>query len=475
MAYERLAAQDAAFLDLEDDHLPMHVGAIAVFGPTLFQTPGGTLAMNTVYDLVASRLPLLPRYRMRLARTPLTGHPIWVDDSFFELRYHIRHVCLPAECSAEAFDELASRFLSQKLDRSRPLWEILIADGLEGGRIGAVFKAHHALIDGVSGVDMLILLLGTTPSAEVPEPPDWEPRPVPAAWTLVSDELRRRTSLPLAWIGATRAALADPRGAASGLRDRALGVGQVLQYAMNPGPVTPLNGSTGPNRRLARFRVELEEIKKVRRSLGGTVNDIAVAIAAGALRRFFAGRGVQPDRLDVRAMIPVSTRTEVDRGKLGNKLAVLLAPLPVGKRDPHQRLLQVRHTMDELKTSKAGLGNEMINLLAEWTSPQLISEMVRLSARLRAMHVMVTNIRGPAEPLYFLDAPLLEVYPAAPLWPGQTLTMGIMSYSGWLHWGLAVDADHLPDVDHLTDAVRVEIQELSKMAREAAGAGGDTP
>lgn len=465
MAFERLSAQDATFLHLEEANAPMHVGAIAIFGPLSVRDPGGGIAIDAIRSLVASRLPRLPRYRMRLAYTPLTGHPVWVDDPFFDLRYHIRYVCLPPGSSAEAFEDLATSFLSQKLDRSRPLWEILVAEGLEGGRIGALFKAHHALIDGLSGVDMLILLLGLAPTTEVSEPPRWEPRELPGGRALLEGELRRRALLPLGLVATARSALAQPRAALAGLRSHAVGVGQLLRLALQSGAETPLNDATGPNRRLATFRVELTAVKRVRRALGGTINDVVLAITAGGLRRFFEMRG-QPSSGDVRALIPLSTRTDVERGTLGNKLAVLSAALPVAEPDPRRRLEATRRAMDGLKSSKVALGNDVLNRAAEWTDARLLSETLKLAMRLRSAHLMVTNIRGPADPLYFLDAPLLEVYPAAPLWPGQTLTVGVMSYGDWLHWGFAADADRVPDVDQFVDAIRAEVHELSKAARE---------
>lgn len=471
MTFERLSAQDATFLHLESAHAPMHVGAIAIFGPLSVRDPGGGIAIDAIRSLVASRLPRLPRYRMRLAHTPITGHPVWVDDPFFDLRYHIRYVCLPPGSSAAAFEDLAASFLSQKLDRARPLWEILVAEGLEGGRTGALFKAHHALIDGLSGVDMLILLLGLAPTTEVPEPPRWEPRETPGGVALLQGELRRRARMPLGALAAARAALAQPRAAFDGLRAHAVGTAQLLQLALQSSAETPLNGATGPNRRLGTFRVELSAVKRIKRNLGGTINDAVLAITGGALRRFFEMRGLAPAG-EVRALIPVSTRSDVERGTLGNKLAVLAAPLPVGEPDPRRRVDAARRAMEGLKSSKVALGNELLTMAAEWTDPRLLSQTLKLAMRLRSAHLMVTNMRGPADPLYFLDAPLLEVYPAAPLWPGQTLTVGVMSYGDWLHWGFAADADHVPDVDQFVDAVRAEVHELAKLAGELEALAG---
>lgn len=471
MAYERLSSQDAVFLQLEEANAPMHVGAVALFGPTSVRGPGEAVSIEAVRSLVASRLPRLPRYRMRLAWTPVTADPVWVDDPFLDLTYHVRHVSLPREGDAQAFKELAAGFLSQKLDRARPLWEILVVSGLESGRIGAVFKAHHALIDGISGVDILILLLGIAPETNVPEAPRWEPREIPAGLALFQNEMRRRAALPLGLVAAAREALRNPRESLRAARDHALGVGHLLQLAFTAGSETPLSGDTGPNRRLATMRVELGDIKRIKRGLGGTVNDAVMAIVAGALRRFFEIRGVRADGLDVKAMIPVSTRSDVERGTLGNKLAVVSASLPVGEPDPRKRLARVRSAMDAMKSSKVALGNEVFTRIADWTSPQLLSGALKAAMRFRSVHLMVTNMRGPAEPLYFLDAPLLEVYPAAPLWPGQSLNVAVMSYRGFLHWGIGADANAVPDVETFLDAIRAETQDLCKLALEVEEAG----
>lgn len=471
MAYERLSAQDAVFLELEQANAPMHVGAVALFGASSVQSEDGTIDIDAVRALVSSRLPRLPRYRMRLAWTPVSGAPVWVDDHHFDLRYHIRHVRLPRGGSAAAFDELASAFLTQKLDRDRPLWEILVCDGLQGGRIGAVFKAHHALIDGVSGVDMMILLLSTEPCVDVPTPPRWEPRPVPTGRALLEAEIGSRAQIPLSVLAALRGAAANPALAAAQVRNRALGVGQLLQLAFQGGSETPLNAATGPNRRLATLRMELDAVKRVKKHLGGTVNDAAIAIVTGALRRFFEMRGLDPDGMRVRMMIPASTRTDVERGTLGNKLAALAAEVPVYEADPRKRYEKARQAMDALKTSKVALGNEVLMGLAEWTSPQVLAAALRVAMRLRSVHVMVTNMRGPTAPLYFLDAPLLEVYPSAPLWPGQSVTIGLMSYRDQLYWGIAVDPDSFTDADDLVDALRSEVQALGKLAVESASAG----
>ena len=318
---------------------------------------------------------------------------------------------------------------------------------------------------------MLILLLGIAPTTEVPVPPRWEPRETPAGLALLQAELRRRGLLPLGMLAAARAAIAQPRAALDGLRAHAVGTGQLLQLALQPGAETPLNGDTGPNRRLGTFRVELSAVKRIKRNLGGTINDAVLAITGGALRRFFEMRGLQPAG-DVRALIPVSTRSDVESGTLGNKLAVLAASLAIREPDPRKRLEAARRARGGLKSSEIARGNELLTMAAEWTHPRLLAQTLKIAMRLRSAHLMVTNMRGPADPLYFLDAPLLEVYPAAPLWPGQTLTVGVLSYGDWLHWGFAADADHVPDVDQFVDAVRAEVHELAKIASEVEALAG---
>jgi WS/DGAT/MGAT family acyltransferase len=464
--HERLSAQDAVFLELENANTPLHIGATAIFDVTPIRRPDGTLPVDSIRAVIASRMGMLPRYRMRIMWTPISGHPVWIDDDCFHVRHHLQLVQLPPPGDARALDEVVTEFLSHKLDRGRPLWEILIVDGLENGRAAAVLKAHHALTDGVSGVDMMMLMLSLNPSSLVPDPPAWTPRPAPTPRELIESDLRHRASLSLGWLGSVREGVRTPGALLASARDRVLGAAESSRALFRAGIDTPLNATLGSNRSLYTLRVELDIIKGLKNFFGGTLNDVVVAIVAGALRRFLSDRGVPVDGIELRAIIPVSTRSDVERGTLGNKLAVLVAPLAAGEADVRKRIETTRETMEGLKSSKQALGVEVLTAIAELAVPAVMTSALEYLLSRRSANLMITNIRGPSDPFYCLEAPMLEAYPAPPLWTGQTLAVGVLSYGGFLHWGLVVDPDRLPDADQLVDAVRNEIAELEKLAHQ---------
>ncbi len=473
--HERLSAQDAVFLEMENATTPLHVGATAIFDVTPIRRPDGSLPVDSIRAVISSRLGMLPRYRMRILRTPISGHPVWIDDDCFDVRHHVQLVQLPPHGDARVLDEVVAEFLSHKLDRGRPLWEILIVDGLEGGRVAAVLKAHHALIDGVSGIDMMMLMLSVTPSSLVPEPTPWTPRPAPTPRELIEADLRHRANLSRGFLGILGTQVRAPRELFASVRDRVQGVVESSRALFLPSVETPLNATLGPNRALYTLRVELDTIKRMKNVFGGTLNDIGVAIVAGALRRYLSDRGVPVDDIELRAVIPVSTRSDAQRGTLGNKLAVLVAPLAVGEADARERIAITRRTMEGLKGSKQALGAEVLTAIAELAVPSVMTGAVEYLLGRHSINLMITNIRGPSDPFYCLDAPMLEVYPAAPLWPCQTLAVGLLSYGGFLHWGLSIDPDRLPDADQLVDAVRTEIAELAKLVQEEAPAPTPRP
>jgi diacylglycerol O-acyltransferase / wax synthase len=464
MPFERLSAQDAFFYQLEDADTPLHIAALALFDAS---STGGALSSDDIRAVIATRLELLPRYRMRVIETPLTGHPVWADDRHFDVRHHVRFASLPGAAGPKELDEVVRGFLAERLDRGRPLWEVRVIEGLSEQRVAALFKAHHCLTDGASAVDMLLLLLSPQPSAVVPPPPVFTPRAEPTAFALLRGELDARAQLAQGVVDFARRAAREPGAAFGFLRARAEGIGQAAQAALRRGSATALNAALGPDRRLGTLRVELEDIKRIRRALGGTLNDVAVATVTGALSSYLEARGEPIRNVELRATIPMSTRSDVERGTLGNKLAALAAPLPIGERDRRRRFSAVRRTMNGLKGSKQALGVEVLNWIAEWTTPSLLTQGSRFALGLRSTHVMITNIRGPQDPLFCLGYPMLEAYPAPPLSPGQALTIGLLSYAGFLHFGLVADAGRLPDLDALVDALRTEIGELLKLAAES--------
>jgi len=464
MPFERLSAQDTFFYQLETADTPLHIGALAFFDASSLD---GAVPSDDIRAVIATRLELLPRYRMRVIETPVTGHPVWVDDRHFDVRHHVRFVSLPGAAGPKELDEVVRGFLSERLDRGRPLWEVLVIEGLPEQRAAALFKAHHCLTDGASAVDMLLLLLSPQPSTLVPPPPVFTPRAEPTPFELLRGELDARAQLARGVLDFARRAAREPRSALGFVRDRAEGIREATQAALQRGSATALNASLGPDRRLGTLRVEFEDIKRIRRALGGTINDVAVAVVSGALATYLEARGESVRHVELRATIPMSTRSDVERGTLGNKLAALAAALPIGEPDRRRRYQTVCKTMGELKGSKQALGVEVLNWIAEWTTPSLLTQGSRLALQLHSTHVMITNIRGPGDPLYCLAYPMLEAYPAPPLAPGQALTIGLLSYAGFLHWGLVADPAHLPDLDVLVDALRTEIGELCKLAAES--------
>jgi len=463
MPFERLSAQDAFFYRLEDADTPLHIAALALFDTS---SSAGPLPRDDIRAVIATRMELLPRYRMRVVETPLTGHPVWIDDRHFDVGHHVRFVSLPGAAGPRELDEAARSFLSARLDRGRPLWEVLVVEGLGERRAAALFKAHHCLTDGASAVDMLLLLLSPQPSALAPPSPAFAPRAEPTPLALLRGELEARRRLAEGVRDFARDAAREPRAAFAFLRARAEGIGEAARAALRRGSATALNATLGPDRRLGTLRVELEDVKRIRRALGGTINDVAVAVVTGALSSYFEARGEPVRGVELRATIPMSTRSDVERGTLGNKLAALAATLPIGEHDRRRRFQVVRETMDGLKGSKQALGVEVLNWLAEWTTSSLLTQGSRFALQLHSTHVMITNIRGPQDPLYCLDYPMLEAYPAPPLSPGQALTIGLLSYAGFLHFGLVADAARLADLDLLVDALRTELGELLKLAAE---------
>jgi len=464
--FQRLSALDAHFLDLEDAGVHMHVGALLVFDAGPLTRADGSLDFERIREFVGSQLHRVPRYRQRLARIPVEGHPVWVDDAGFNLLYHLRHVSLPRPGDLRQLMRLVGLLLSQKLDRGKALWEFWLIEGVEGGRFALVAKAHHCMIDGIAGVDLLATLLQPSPSPALEAPPAWRPRPAPTPAELLAREALRRAREPLALLGAGARALRSPRAALGSVTEAARGIGEALAAGFTaPASPTPLNPAhVGPHRRFDGIRFDLERVKEVKRRLGGTLNDVVLAIVAGAMRSFLRGRGLRVRDLDFRVLCPVNLRAESERDRLGNRVVMMLVPLPVSERDPRTRLRRVIETTQGLKHSRQMQGAELIEEIADWTATALVTETIRLATRRRAFNLIVTNIPGPATPLYLLGSALLETYPWAPLYENQALSIALFSYRGGLYWGLNSDWDRVADLHDFAGALATEFDELVKLA-----------
>jgi diacylglycerol O-acyltransferase len=460
---DRLSALDVSFLTNESSSSHMHVGGILIF-------EGPPPSYEDLVEHVSSRLHLVPRFRQKLAYPPVpTGRPFWVDDPAFNLEYHVRHSALPAPGSEEQLRKMASRVFSQQLDRTKPLWELWLVQGLTRKRFALVTKTHHALVDGVSGVDIATVLFDLKP---VPEPADadhdWVPDPEPSSATLLAKDAEGLLRTPIRVLRRLEQAVEHPGAAVQQLGEAAEGVGEIGWAFVNAAPKVPLNVEIGSHRRYAWVRSDLAQFKKVKDALGGTVNDVVLAVVAGALRSWLHGRGIRTEGLELRAQVPVSIRAQDERGQLGNKLAVMRAPLPVYIEDPVARLETVTRAMQGLKQSKQALGAEVISRFNDFAPPTLLAQAARINFSTRLFNAVVTNVPGPQVPLYVLGRELEDCFPVGFLPPHQALFIAIMSYNGGINFGLLADYDSMHDVEDIAEGIERSIAELVEAADETA-------
>jgi WS/DGAT/MGAT family acyltransferase len=460
---ERLTALDASFLAIEDENCPMHVGAVAIFDPGPLTQPAGGFDIERFTSFVES--VLTPRYRQRLAWTPVTGDPVWVDDAHFNLHYHVRHLSLPHPGDERLLKRLAGHVMSLPLDRNKPLWELWVVEGLADGRFAIITKTHHCMVDGVGSSDLMTASMQLRPDASVSEPKPWRPRPAPGAIGLVAGELRRRAELGLSALGVAADAAIHPLRTVSSLRDAAAGLGETLAAAAHRTSPTPFNIEIGPHRRFDWLRYDLDAVKQVKNQLGATVNDVVLANVAGALRSFLTQRGEEVSDLAFRTMVPVNIRSEGEAGELGNRVASVAVALPLDEPDPRRRLARVSEAMGEIKASRQIAGMEMMEEISDWGLSGLFTRFARLTAISRPFNLVVTNVPGPQIEAYLLGSPLREAYPLVPLFTNQALGIALFSYNGGLFWGLNSDWDALPDLHVLVEALALDFQELEKSAR----------
>lgn len=458
---ERLSAVDASFLANEGPTSHMHVGAMVIL-------EGPPPPFEEFLDGLRARLHLVPRYRQKLAHHP-GGRPLWIDDPDFNLEYHVRQTALPRPGSESQLMRLAARVMSQQLDRTKPLWEVWLVEGVEGGRVGMITKTHHALIDGVSGVDLATVMFDLDPvprdlGEETQGLEAWTPAPEPSGAELVAGGIAglARTGIGLA-AGALNA-LSRPQEAVAQAREAAEGLGEIMWAGLNPAPPTPLNVEIGPHRRFVGVRCELQDFKTVKNTFGGTVNDVVLTVVSGALREWLGARGVRTEGLELRALVPVSIRGEHEQGQLGNRIAAMRGPLPVYVDDPVARLAVVREAMDGLKESKQAVGAEVMASVQNFAPPTVLAQAVRINFSTRLFNLIVTNVPGPQFPLYVRGREMVDVFPVAFLPKGHALAIAIMSYNGGLNFGLLGDFDAMPDIESFGDGLSAALAELVALA-----------
>ena len=481
---DRLSAIDAGFLAQEKPNTHMHIGGLALF-------EGEPPELDEFLAHIESRLHLVPRYRQKLATPPLeTGRPLWIDDPTFNLAYHVRHTALPTERSGDeasgrgggeedALLNLCARIFSQQLDRSKPLWELWLVEGLAersgdeasgrgSGGFALVSKTHHAVVDGVSGVDLSAVLFDLSPEVQdVDGGEPWVPQPEPTAAELAARGLTGAVRAAAEVATGALGAVSHPAEALDRAREVATGIGEVAWTALNHPPDTPFNVPPGPHRRIKIVRAGLDELKLVKDAFGTTVNDVVLAVVTGALAFFLQSRGRRTEGIELKAAVPVSVRSEEQQGALGNQLTQLMAPLPVFLDDPLARLRYVKDAMDGLKESRRLLAASAIASLQGFAPPTLHAQASRLNFSGRFFNLLVTNVPGPQFPLYVLGRKLSEIFPIPFLAGERALAIAIISYDGKVGFGLLGDYDALPDLDVVAEGIEASLAQLVTLAQAA--------
>jgi WS/DGAT/MGAT family acyltransferase len=450
VAVERLTGLDTSFLHMERAGAHMHVASTIIF-------EGPAPSHEEFRDHIASRLHLVPRFRQKLRFVPFDqGRPVWVDDPHLNLDYHVRQTALPAPGSEEQLRNLAARVFSQQLDRSKPLWELWLVEGLHDDRFAIVGKSHHALVDGVSGVDITTVLfdLDAEPQGPPSSPPPWLARPEPTDLKLLGDAWRERLTSPQEIVRGFRAALRGPRQVLRGVGATSKMIGAGISA-----PSSVFNVEIGPHRRFAITQADLAELKRVKDAHGGTVNDVILSIVAGAIGRYLRARGHDTEGLELRAMVPVSVRAEEEHGALGNRISAMMAPLPVWCEDPVERLRVMTEEMGDLKSSGQAVGAEILTKLTDFAPSTIASQAARLQPAQRFFNLVVTNVPGPQFPLYVLGRKMESIFPMVPLARRQALCVGIMSYNGQVNFGLIGDYDAMADLDSFALDLEAATQE----------------
>ena len=466
---QRLSGLDATFLYLESNSNLMHVASTAVFDPST--VPDG-YSFEGVKELVASRLHLLPPFRRRLVEIPFQlHHPLWVEDPDFDLDYHMRRAALPAPGGEQELAEFAADVLSRPLDRSRPLWEMYVIEGLENGLIATVTKTHHAAIDGVSGNELTVNLLDLQPEPAVIEPDtEWKPDRIPTDLELVGYALNSLARQPVLGLKAARRTVE----AAVTLRRRNRRPEITPPPAPFAAPRTPINGAITARRKFAFTQIPLDDVKMIKNALGGTVNDVVLALCSGALRGYLADRDELPSESLV-AMVPISVRTEDLKGAMGNQVSQMLVSLATSEEDPVERLHTISQGTEGAKEQEKAIGAETLMNWAEFAAPAVAARAARLYSNMKLadrhrplFNVTISNVPGPNFPLYSAGARMVAMYPMGPIADGGGLNITVMSYMGTMFFGLVACADTVPDVWDIATGLESSLDELRKAAEQRA-------
>ena len=461
--YDRLSHESAVLLEQEDSRRFQHAAALLVFETGPLAGPEGGVDFGAIRAAIESRLHRVPQYRRKLRWIPFEQHPVWVDDREFNLEYHLRHTSLARPGGHDQLRRLAARVQSQRLDRSRPMWECWVIEGLEGGRFALLVKTHNVLADG-AGSDLLQAILSASRD-EVYEPPrPYHPRPMPTSAELVVDEVVRQFRLPRRLLRRVAHLFEEPERLNDQLRMRADELAQMLGYTLRRMPDTPLNGEVGPHRRFDTISLPLDAARTVRRELQGTVHDVVLTTVSGAVAPYLRAHHVNPAILDFRAAVPVSLL----RGDANEGVGEWVLELPIWERDPIRRFQLVRERTEAENRIHPALGAKSLSDMAGWSASRLLAHASRALSSGAAVHLSVANVPGTQQPLFLRGAKLLEAYGGVPLRRNGGLGISVISYAGQLGFGLNADFDLVPDLEVFTQALQASFEEL---VREAARRG----
>jgi WS/DGAT/MGAT family acyltransferase len=458
VAAERLSSLDASFLYLETPARHMHVAGLSVFAPR----SDGPLTYDDVQRVVEARIHLAPRLRQRVLPVPANlGRPLWVDDERFDLDFHLRRSALPSPGGRSQLERAVGRVLSRPLDRSKPLWELYVFEGLESDRTAALLKLHHALADGIGSMMIGSALFDLDPDAPLGDPPKtpWRPEPMPTREELLRSAIGEMTLHPAEAIA--RAARAPQRAIEAVLQTF---VDASALIGMGPAPSGPFDGPLGPARRFAISDVPFERVRVIKRSLGGTINDVVLTAVAIGLHKLAIARGEATKGRSLRVMVPVSVRSRAETGDVGNRVAPAFLEVPIGHMTPRSRLAKVRTATDQLKSSSMAVSADAIIGLGAYAPPALHAMAARLVSRGRWFNLVVSNIPAPQMPLYLAGARLEANYPAMPLGDHGGLSIACTSLGGSMAFGLTADWDAVKDIDVMARGIEEGIGDLERAA-----------
>jgi WS/DGAT/MGAT family acyltransferase len=460
---QRLGPQDASFLYIETRNVHQHVGGVAVLDPST--APGGRLAYDDLVRVISSRLHLAPRFRQKVVFPPFAvARPVWVDDASFDPSFHLRRAALPSPGGRRELIDFVQRVISRPLDRTKPLWEAYLIEGMEDGLVAVLTKVHHAMVDGLAAIDLASAVFDFTPQPQILTPPAWEPEIEPDRADLLREAVREQIAHPVqGLVDLAQRTLQAPARVARDVGDIVGGLREMAGSGVLA-PPGPFNRKVGPNRRFAMADAPVQTFKDIKHALHGTVNDVVLATVAGGLNRLLRSRREPTRDRVLRAMVPVSVRTKGERSAMGNRVSSIFVDLPIGPMGAKRRLQTIVGATRHLKDSNTAVGAEFLMNIGTWAPPTIHAMAARLAARTRVINLVVSNVPGPQLPMYIAGAKLLAQYPIMPIAENMGLSIAVTSLAGTMAFGITADWDTLPDIELLAEAIDESLAELRKAA-----------